>query len=119
MNLKVIKYKDYGWAMTGGEDDKDKIINRFFWSVYKLNNGEIIVQQKIEDWEEEELIKTYYNYNYANYELKNGELVEYNFNQDFNTLFNSSPPFKDIKNPKWPTKEEESCINTFYKKNIL
>tara|TARA_B100000609_G_C17009752_1_gene328022 strand:+ start:274 stop:648 length:375 start_codon:yes stop_codon:yes gene_type:complete len=119
MNLKVIKYKDYGWTMTGGEDDKDKIINRFYWSVYELNNGEIIVQQKIEDWEEEELIKTYYYYNYANCELKNGELVEYNFNQDFNTLFNSSPPFKDIKNPKWPTKEEESCVINFYNKKVF
>ena len=53
------------------------------------------------------------------YELKNGELVEYNFNQDFNTLFNSSPPFKDIKNPKWPTKEEESCVINFYNKKVI
>ena len=50
MSLNVIKYKDYGWVMTGGEET-DKIINRFYWSVYELNNGEVIVQQKIEDWE--------------------------------------------------------------------
>ena len=72
MSLNVIKYKDYGWTMTGGEET-DKIINRFYWSVYELNNGEVIVQQKIEDWEGNRLMKTYFQYNYANHELKSGE----------------------------------------------
>ena len=59
MILKVIKYKDYGWTMTGGEETH-KIINRFYWSVYELNNGEVIVQQKIEDWEGQKLLKTFF-----------------------------------------------------------
>ena len=50
--------------MTGGEET-DKVINRFYWSVYELTNGEVIVQQKIEDWEGDRLIKTYFQYNYA------------------------------------------------------
>ena len=117
MILKVIKYKNYGWAMTGGEET-DKIINRFFWSVYELNNGEVIVQQKIEDWEGEKLLKTYFQYSYANHELKNGKKIKYDFNYDFNTLFDSSPPFKDIKNPSFPSKEEESCVRDFYLKEV-
>ena len=118
MNLKVIKYKDYGWTMTGGEET-DKIIYRFYWSVYELNNGEVIVQQKIENWEGEKLVKTYFEYTYENYELKNGNKREYDFNEDFNTFFDSAPLIKDIKNPIRPTKEEESCIYDFYIKNII
>ena len=117
MILKVIKFRDYGWVMTGGEET-DKIINRFFWSVYELNNGEVIVQQKIEDWEGEKLLKTYFEYNYANHELNNGEKIIYDFDHDFNTLFNSSPPFKDVKNPSFPSKEEKSCVNDFYNKEV-
>ena len=86
--LNVKKYKDYGWTMTGGEET-DKIINRFYWSVYELNNGEVIVQQKIEDWEGNRLMKTYFQYNYANHELKNGKKIIYDFDQDFNNLFDS------------------------------
>ena len=28
-------------------EETHKIINRFYWSVYELNNGEVIVQQKL------------------------------------------------------------------------
>mgnify|MGYP003310403217 CR=1 FL=1 len=45
------------------------------------------------------MIRTYFQYNYANHELKSGEKIMYDFDHDFNTLFDSSPPFKDIKNP--------------------
>ena len=117
MILKVIKYKDYGWTMTGGEET-DKIINRFYWSVYELNNGKVIVQQKIEDWEGEKLLKTYFEYHYADHELKSGEKIIYDFDHDFNTLFDSSPPFKDIKNPSFPSREEKSCVNDFYNKEV-
>ena len=117
MILKVIKFRDYGWVMTGGEET-DKIINRFYWSVYELNSGDVILQQKIEDWEGNRLIRTYFQYNYANHELKNGEKIIYDFDHDFNTLFDSSPPFKDIKNPSFPSKEEESCVNDFYNKEV-
>ena len=117
MILKVIKSKDYGWTMTGGEET-DKIINRFYWSVYELNNGEVIVQQKIEDWEGNRLIRTYFQYNYANHELKNGHKIRYDFNYDFNALFDLSPPFKDIKNPSFPSKEEESCVRDYYNKEF-
>ena len=37
----------------------------------------------------------------------------------FNTLFNSSPPFKDVKNPTFPSEEEESCVRDFYNKEIV
>jgi len=117
MILKVIKFRDYGWVMTGGEET-DKIINRFYWSVYELNSGEVILQQKIEDWEGEKLLKTYFEYNYANHELNSGEKIIYDFDHDFNTLFNSSPPFKDVKNPSFPSREEKSCVNDFYNKEV-
>jgi hypothetical protein len=39
MKLKVIKYKNYGFTMTGGEDPDDwKHI--FYWSFYELSNWE-------------------------------------------------------------------------------
>ena len=98
--------------------ETDKIINRFYWSVYELNNGEVIVQQRIEDWEGEKLLKTYFEYNYANHELNSGEKIIYDFDHDFNTLFNSSPPFKDVKNPSFPSREEKSCVNDFYNKEV-
>ena len=54
--LKVIKFKDYGWTMTG-DKCPDKVSQRFYWSVYKLNNGNIIVQQRIEDWKNNQIKK--------------------------------------------------------------
>ena len=117
MNLKVIKHKDYGWTMTGGEKTDENEI-RFYWSVYKLNNGEIIVQIIDEYWKNNKFEDKVFHYSYANAELKNGEIIEYNFKQNFKTLFESAPPIKDIKNPKSPSKEEEDCVYDFYCKNI-
>ena len=38
MVLKVIRYKNYGCTMTGGED-ADDWKDMFYWSFYELNNG--------------------------------------------------------------------------------
>ena len=46
------------------------------------------------------------------------EKIIYDFDHDFNTLFDSSPPFKDIKNPSFPSREEKSCVNDFYNKEV-
>ena len=116
--IKVIKFKDYGWTMTG-EECSDKISQRFYWSVYKLNNDNIIVQQRIEDWKKNKIIKIYYYYSYSDHKLKDGTEIKYNFNQDFITLFESAPPYINIKNPKYPEREEIDCIKKFYNSVLL
>ena len=49
----------YGQRLSGGEEKRNK---SFYWSVYELNNGECFVQQKIDYWEGEKLLKTYFQY---------------------------------------------------------
>ena len=41
MILKVIRYKNYGCTMTGG-GDSESWEDKFYFSFYELNNGEII-----------------------------------------------------------------------------
>ena len=116
--LKVIKFKDYGWTMTSDECP-NKVSQRFYWSVYKLNNGNIIVQQRIEDWKNNQLKKSYFYYNYTNHELKDGSTIKYNFNQNFITLFESAPPYVNVKNPKNPERVEIDCIKKYYNSELL
>ena len=56
MKLKVIKYKNYGCTMTGGED-ADDWKHMFYWSFYELNNEKVIVLNNTEYWENDKLIE--------------------------------------------------------------
>ena len=66
MNLKVIKYKNYGCQMTS-EDDEDQ----FYFSFYELNNGEIIELTLIENFKDNKLNATQFEFSYTKMKLKN------------------------------------------------
>ncbi len=129
MKLKVIKYKNYGRTMTGGED-ADDWKHMFYWSFYELSNGHIINLHYTENWEKDKFIDDDYDYSYTKDELKNGEIISYEFgdakandvdamSKEFFDWFESLPPYSDIKNPTRPSLEEEKCVKEFYEKNIM
>tara|TARA_B100001029_G_C14889851_1_gene354773 strand:+ start:69 stop:497 length:429 start_codon:yes stop_codon:yes gene_type:complete len=128
MNLKVIKYKNYGCTMES-EEDETPYGNKFFWSFFELNNGKIIVLNYIENLKNNRVISNSYEFSYANYELKSGKFINYEFgntkainkkemHKEFYDWFDSNPIAKDIKELKFPSKNEKKCVKEFFIKNI-
>jgi len=128
MNLKVIRYKNYGCTMTTLKD-KNIYENNFFWSFYELNNGEIISLNFTENLNNAKVSSIDYHFSYTRHELKNGEVIEYKFSNakpnskeifdEFFDYFYSIPPAKDIKELTYPSENEEKCVKEFFNKNIL
>lgn len=116
MKLKVIKYINYGWVLTGGDNKSHE--DRFYWSFYELNNKKIIELELFETVENDIIKFSEYTLFYPHYELKNGTQIKYNFGQNFYKWFDSSPPFNSVKSHKSPTKSEKKCVMDFYYKNV-
>ncbi len=130
MHLNIIKYKNYGQTMTSPADNESGWENKFYWSFYKLSNGHIINLHYTENWEKDKFIDDDYDYSYTKDELKNGEIISYEFgdakaddvdamSKEFFDWFESLPPYSDIKNPTRPSLEEEKCVKEFYKKHLM
>ena len=110
MNLKVIRYKNYGRTMSSMPDEHI-YDNNFFFSFYELNNGEIIVLNYVENLTNNKVTSNSYEFSYANYELKSGKIINYEFgnakainkkemSKEFYDWFDSNPPAKDLKELK-------------------
>ena len=95
MLLNVVKYINYGWVLTGGDDKFYE--DRFYWSFYELNNKNIIELQLFETVENDITKFSEYTFNYPCYELKNDLQIKYKFGQDFYKWFDSIPPFSSVK----------------------
>ena len=104
--------------------------NNFFFSFYELNNGEIIVLDYVKNLKNNRVTSNSYEFSYANYELKSGKIINYEFgnakainkkemSKEFFDWFDSEPPAKDIKELKFPNKNEEKCVKEFFIKNIM
>ena len=115
--------------MTAGSDNDD-YEHKFYWSFYELNNRKIIVLNHTEYWENDKLIDNEFSYSYGCSELKNGEILKYEFgdakpsdanamSKEFFNFFDSLPTIKDLKFLRYPTKKEEKCVEAFYKKKIM
>ena len=128
MNLKVIRYKNYGCVIESEENDTP-YDNKFYYSFYELNNGKIIYLEFAEDLTNGKVTSIDYSFGYPKAELKTGEIIEYKFgnaephtkemSNEFYDWFDASPPVKDCKQLLWPTMEEEKCVRDFFDKNIL
>ena len=127
MVLKVIRYKNYGCTMTGG--DSESYEHRFHFSFYELNNGEIIVLNLIENLESGILIFTDYDFSYTKQVLKSGEIINYKFgkakandgngmSKEFFDWFESCPPANDLKEHYALYADEEKCVKDFFLKHI-
>ena len=123
MTLNVIRYKNYGCQMTS-ENDK----NKFYFSFYELNNGEIIELMLFQS-DDEDISTAQCDLYYTKFELKNREVIDYNFgnamannenemSKEFFDWFDSCPPAKDVINNVIPNKNEEKCVKDFYLKHI-
>jgi hypothetical protein len=124
MTLKVIRYKNYGCQMES-EDDEDQ----FYFSFYELNNGEIIELTLIENFKDNKLNATQFEFSYTKMKLKNGEIINYKFgdakandeegmSKEFYKWLDSSPPAVDVIDWFALYDEEEKCIKDFYIENV-
>ena len=128
MGLKVIRYKNYGCTLTGG-GFSDNWEDKFYFSFYELNNGNIIELNLFQSFKEDKLILSQYDFSNTKHELKNGEVIEYKFgnakpntkeiSDEFFDWFDYLPPAKDIQELSCPSENEEKCIKEFFNKNIL
>ncbi len=129
MTLRVIRYKNYGCTMTGPDDSKSDWENNFYWSFYELSNGNIINLHYTQNLKKNKFIDDEFDFYYTNYELNNGKKISYKFGDakghDLNSMskeffqwFESKPPYHQIKDPKYPTKDEEKCIKDFFLKHV-
>ena len=123
MNLKVIRYKNYGCQMTS-EDDKDK----FYFSFYELSNGEII-ELMLFQADNEDVIIDQYEFSYTKMKLKSGKVREYKFGKakaddnygmadEFFKWFDSCPTSAEVKDCYIIEEIEEKCVKDFYLKHI-
>ena len=100
--LKVIKYKNHGICLRGGE--KDEYHQKFLFSFFELNNKKVVSLMIVENWYKEKLIDDEYNCCYTNHELE----------QPWDKWWEST--FKD--NLKLTDSETHEFIKIFFKKNL-
>lgn len=106
------------------EDDE----NKFYFSFYELNNGEII-ELMLFQTDNKGVSIDQYEFSYTKMKLNNGEIRNYKFGnakandenemtKEFFEWFDSSPPANDVISNTTPNKNEEKCINNFYLKYV-
>ena len=124
MTLKVIRYKNYGCQMASEDDEV-----QFYSSFYELNNGEIIELMVIENFKDNILNATQYEFSYTKTKLKSGEIRNYKFgnakakdeegmSKEFYKWFESSPAYGESEANFALYEEEEKCVKDFYLKHI-
>ena len=107
------------------EDDE----NQFYYSFYELNNGEIIELMMIENFKDNKLNSTQYEFSYTKTKLKSGEIRDYNFgnakandekemSKEFFEWFHFFPNHKDVIDSFAIYEEEEKCVKDFYLKHL-
>ena len=126
--MGLIRYKNYGCTLTGG-GFSDNWEDKFYFSFYELNNGNIIELNLFQSFKEDKLILSQYDFSNTKHELKNGEVIEYKFgnakpntkeiSDEFFDWFDYLPPAKDIQELSCPSENEEKCVKEFFNKNIL
>ncbi len=65
--LKVIKYKNHGICMRGGDIKEHH--QKFLFSFFELNNNKIISLMIVENWHKDKLISDEYNCFYTKYKF--------------------------------------------------
>ena len=107
------------------KDDEDK----FYFSFFELNNGEIIQLLLFQNFRDDKPNVTQYEFSYTKTKLKSGEIRDYKFgnakandeekmSKEFYEWFDSSPPFADVIDLFALYDEEEKCVKDFYLKHI-
>jgi len=118
MKLDVVRYRNYGCTFSG-DDEAAEFQNKFYWSFFELNNGEVYVLHFIELWKNKKQIEHEIQISYADSELKDGGIIKYEFEQEFFDWFEACPPVKDLKELTWPNKKIIECIEEFFYREIF
>ena len=100
--LKVIKYKNQGICMIGGEKNEDH--QKFLFSFFELSNKKVISLMIAEYWDNGKLINDEYDSFFTNHQL----------DQPWDEWWEST--FKD--NLKSTDSETHKYIKSFFKKNL-
>ena len=100
--LKVIKYKNHGICLIGGEKNEDH--QKFLFSFFELSNKKVISLMIAEYWDNGKLINDKYDSFFTNHQL----------DQPWNEWWEST--FKD--NLKSTDSETHKYIKSFFKKNL-
>ena len=128
MTLKVIRYKNYGCTLTGG-GSPDNWEDKFYFSFYELNNGNIIELDLFQSFKDDELILSQYDFSNTKVRLKSGKVREYKFGKakaddnyamadEFFKWFDSYPTHIEVKDYYIIEEIEEKCVKDFYLLNI-
>jgi hypothetical protein len=128
MTLKVIRYKNYGCTLTGG-GSPDNWEDKFYFSFYELNNGNIIELDLFQSFKDDELILSQYDFSNTKVRLKSGKVREYKFGKakaddnyamadEFFKWFDSYPTHLEVKDYYIIEEIEEKCVKDFYLLNI-
>ena len=99
--LKVIKYKNHGICLRGGE--KDEYHQKFLFSFFELNSKKVVSLMIVENWHKDKLISDEYNCCYT----------KYKFGQHWDKWWKST--FED--NLTLTDSETGKFIKNFHKKN--
>ena len=123
MDLKVVKYRNYG-LMTGSdsssEDEHDwHDETRFLFSFYELSNGKIHRLMIDEYWKGDASVYINFEIGTTYFKLKNGDILNYEFGMDFWEWMWGAGGVKDVvEYEKKPSKEEIDCVMEFYHKHV-
>ena len=100
MELKIVRYKNYGGVMsTEGES------TIMYWSFFEISNGKVIATNYID----------YKNTNCNDLEFHYTEC--YNFGEEFFDWWDKTMVDGD-KDLGYPSEDEEALVNSFFRENI-
>ena len=114
--------------MTGG-GSPDNWEDKFYFSFYELNNGNIIELDLFQSFKDDELILSQYDFSNTKVRLKSGKVREYKFGKakaddnyamadEFFKWFDSYPTHIEVKDYYIIEEIEEKCVKDFYLLNI-
>ena len=100
--MKVIKYKNHGICMIGGEENEYH--EKFLFSFFELSNKKVVSLMIEENWHKDQLISDEYNSCFTNHKL----------DQPWDKWWETT--FKD--NLKLTDSKTHEFIISFFKKNL-
>ena len=125
--MKIIRHHDYGMALDTMPDEKGMVSDNFYFSLYELDNGNIICIHTYKSYNEK--TKTYEWNEFGSVDNDGNDIIvgpysisysqDYTFGEEFFAWFDRGLNTKhNYDELKWPTQEEEDLVIDFYEKNV-
>ena len=111
MSLKVIRYKNYGCAMSSIPEDNGVITHNFYWCFFELSNGKTLSVHLTDNWDKEE--------KYLGQGIECSTTSCYEFGEEFYDWFDKTFEFlEEERKLSDPTEEEERLVLDFYRRGL-